>query len=69
VDESEPAFRDEIEAAAEHVVSLGRKAGDQIGAECHLRAQRTGAPGEGYRLSARMPPLHPLEDQIVAGLQ
>ncbi len=69
VHKGEPAFRDEIEAAAEHLLGLGRKPGDQIGAERHLRAQCPGTPGDGDRLGARMPPLHPLQDQIVAGLQ
>ena len=57
------------EAAAEHRLGLGRKAGDQIGAEHDLRAQCAGAPRRRDRLRAAVPPLHALQDQIVAGLQ
>ncbi len=70
MDKGEPAFRNEIEAAAKHVLGLGRKTGDQIGAERQLRAQRAGALCATVdRIGARMPPLHALQDQIVAGLQ
>ena len=38
----EAAFRDDVEAAPEHLLALGREAGDQVGAERDVRAQARG---------------------------
>ena len=46
------AFVDEVEAAAKHRLGLGRKAGDQIGADRDLRAQGAGAARDRDRLGA-----------------
>ena len=69
MDKGEPALGDEVEAAAKIVLGLGREPGDQIGAERQFRPQRPGAAGDRDRLGAQMPPFHPLQNQIVAGLQ
>ena len=69
MDKGETAFADEVEAAAKHLLGFGREAGDQIGAERHLRAQRAGTAGDRDRRGARMAALHPLQDHVVAGLQ
>ena len=47
---SEPAFGDEIEAAAERVLGLGRKTGDQVRSERHLGTEVAGPAGERDRL-------------------
>ena len=65
----QPAFRDEIERAPEHIFGLGRETGDQIGAEHRVRPQPPHCVAERDGVGAQMPPLHALEDEIVAGLQ
>ena len=65
----QPAFVDEIERAREHIVALGREAGDDVGAEGDVGPQPAHPVAERDGVSARMPPLHALEDEIVAGLQ
>ena len=67
--EGEAAFLDQILRAREHLFGLGRKAGDDVGAERDVRPQPPHLRAELNRIVARMPPLHPLQDQIVAGLQ
>ena len=66
----EPGFRDEAERAREHRLVLGRKAGDEIGAERDARPQRPRPRAPTCeRIGARVPALHALQDQIVAGLE
>ena len=69
MNKGEPAFLDQIEAAAKHVLGFGRKTRDQVGAERQLRAQRAGPVRDLNRIGAQMPPLHTLQDQVVARLQ
>jgi hypothetical protein len=65
----EAAVFDKVERPLEHVVRLGRKAGDDIGAEDDVRSQAAHARAEGGCIGARMPALHALEDHVVARLQ
>ena len=51
------------------VLGLGREAGDDVGAEHHVGPQPPHLLAERDRVGAQMPPLHALEDQVVAGLQ
>ena len=67
--EGDAALLDDVEAVMEHLLGFGRKAGDQIGAERDIGTQSAGTPGCGDGLGSAVPPLHPLQDQIVAGLQ
>ena len=53
----------------EHLLGLGREAGDQVGAEHDVRPQLPRRGAEADRVGARMPPLHALQDHVVAGLQ
>jgi hypothetical protein len=69
VQEGKIAFVDQIERTGEHLVRLSREARNDIGAERDIRPQAPHLRAEGNRLLPRMPPLHPLQDQIVAGLQ
>ena len=63
------AFVHEIERAHEHRLGLGRKSGDDVGAEHHVRPQPPHLFAERDRVGAQVPPLHALEDEIVARLQ
>ena len=63
------AFVDQIERTREHILALGREAGDDVGAEGDVRPQLAHRIAERDRLLARMPALHALEDEIVARLQ
>ena len=65
----QPAFVHQIERAREHLLGLGREAGDDVGAEHHVGPQPPHRVAERDGVGARMPPLHALEDQVVAGLQ
>ncbi len=67
--EGEIAFFHQIHRTLEHFVSLGRKARDDIGAERDIRPQSPHLRAEIDRIRARVPPLHPLQNQIVARLQ
>jgi len=66
---SEPAFLDQVEGTAEHVLALGRKSGNEIRPEHDAGAAAAQLPGERNGVRAQMPSLHPLEDEVVAGLQ
>ena len=65
----QPAFVDEIERAREHRLGLGREAGDDVAAEHDVGPQPPHLIAERDRVGAQVPPLHALEDEIVAGLQ
>ncbi len=65
----QPAFVDDVERVFEHRLGLGRKAGDQIGAEDHVGAKCAHLLAEANGVGAEVPPLHPLQDHVVAGLQ
>ena len=67
--EGQIALFHQILRAREHVLGLGRKARDDIGAERDVRPQPPHLRAEIDRIGAGMPPLHPLQNQIVAGLQ
>lgn len=64
----EPGLGDEGERLLEHRLVLGRKAGDQVGAEDDAGPGRPQPQAEPDHVGPQMPPLHPLEDQIIAGL-
>jgi hypothetical protein len=61
MEEAQPALGDELQGILEMIAALGRKAGDEIGAEgtsgrsCRSVAQNAIAPGTA------VPPLHPFE--------
>src|SRR5262249_3178063 len=59
----------ESEGTTEHALILGWKAGDNIGAEDNTRTQAAHLFTKGDRIAARMPPLHALEDKVIARLQ
>ncbi len=67
--EGEATFLDQILGALKHLLGLGRKARDDIGTERKVGPQPPHLRAEIDRLLAGMPPLHPLQNQIVAGLQ
>ena len=67
--EGEIAFPHQVLRAREHFLRLGREARDDVGAERDVRAQPPHLRAELDRIMARMPPLHPLQNQVVAGLQ
>ena len=63
------ALVDQVERAREHVFGLGRKARNDVAAERHVGPQPPHLLAERNGVGARMPALHALEDQVVAGLQ
>ena len=67
--EGEIAFRHQILRPREHLVRLGRKARDDIGAKGDIGPQPPHLGAEFDRVGPGVPPLHPLQDQIVARLQ
>ncbi len=67
--EGQIALLHQIQGALKHFLSLGRKARDDIGAERDVRPQPPHLRAKLNRLAARMPPLHPLQNQVIAGLQ
>ena len=67
--EGEIALLHQILRTREHLLGLGRKARDDIGAERDVRPQPPHLRAEIDGVVARMPPLHPLQNQIVARLQ
>ena len=69
VQPGQAAFVDQAQRVLEHRLGLGRKAGDEVGAEHHLRPRGPHRGAEGDRVVAAVPPLHPLQDHVVARLQ
>ncbi len=65
----EVALIDQVEGAAEHVLGLGRKSRNDIRTENDIGPQPAHLFAERNRVRARVPALHPLENEIVAGLQ
>ena len=63
------AFLHQIERAREHILGLGGEAGDDVGAEHDIRPRGAHTGAEGNGVGARVPPLHALEDQVIAGLK
>jgi drug/metabolite transporter (DMT)-like permease len=62
------AVLDQPQRVLEHRLGLGREARDDVGAEGHVGPQRARL-AEADRVVAQVPPLHPLQDQVVAVLQ
>lgn len=69
VQEGEPRVLNEGQGVLEGRFALGGKAGDQIGAEGCLWTRTSHRRGQGQGVGARVPPLHALEDEVVARLQ
>ncbi len=67
--EGEIAFPDQILRARKHFLRLGRKACDNVGAERDVRPQPPHLRAELDGMLSRMPALHALENEVVAGLQ
>ena len=67
--EGETAFLDQILRARKHLFRLGRKARDDVGAECDVRPQPPHLRAERDGVIAQVPPFHPLQNHVVAGLQ
>jgi hypothetical protein len=65
----ETAVVDQRHGVGEHRFGLGREAGDEIGAEHHVRAQAARFGGERDGLGAAVAALHALQDHVVAGLE
>jgi hypothetical protein len=65
----EPALLHQPQRVLEHRLRLGREARDDVGAEGHVGAQPARLVAEADGVVAQVPPLHPLEDQVVARLQ
>ena len=65
----EPALIDEIERAGKHVFALGRETSDNVRAEGNIGPQPPCLLAERDCVTSRMPPLHALENKVVAGLQ
>ncbi len=67
--EGEIAFLDQLLRADEHILALGGKYRDDVGSECDVGPQPPHLRAKLNRIGSRMPPLHPLQNEIVAGLQ
>ena len=67
--EGQATLLDEIDRARKHVLGFGRKARDDVGAERDIRPQPPHLGAELDRILARMPALHPLQNEIITGLQ
>ena len=65
----EPAILDQPQRILRHRSGLGRKARDQIGAEDDVGPELAHARAKFDGVAPRMPPLHPLQDHVVARLQ
>ncbi len=65
----ETAGVDDVERGVEHRFRLGRKADDEVGAKDDVGSRLPQRVAEADRVLSRMPALHALQDQIVAGLQ
>ena len=63
------AFVHQTQRTLKHFLRLGRKTRDDIGAERDIRPQPPHLRAEFQRIRSGMPPLHPLQDQVVARLQ
>ena len=64
-----PAVIDEVERTGEHLFGLRRETGDNIATENDIRTQPPHLLAEFDCIFPRMPALHPLQDEVVAGLQ
>src|SRR5439155_1365351 len=69
MEEAEAAILHQAQTVLEHRFALGGKSGDQVGAEGNIGAKGARPPTEGDRIGPAVPPLHALQDQIVARLQ
>ena len=58
----------ELEGIFEHLFRFGRKARDEVGAERNVRPQPADFFAKSNRVFSRVPPLHALQDKVVAGL-
>jgi hypothetical protein len=65
---AEISVANQIQRVLKHCIRFRGKAGDEIGAECRLRAKPPNLLAEDNDIPPRMPPLHPLQDEVVAGL-
>ena len=65
----EAAVIDDLQRVREHLVRLGREAGDDVGAEDDAGAPRAQFRAECDRVFARMAALHALQNHVVARLQ
>ena len=63
------AFVDQVERARKHLLRFGRETGDDVGAEHDVGTNAAQLPAERDSVVAGVPPLHALEDEIVAGLK
>ena len=63
------AIVDQRECIRGRRLALGREAGDQVGADRQAGPRCLEPFDRSNRIGPAMPPLHPLEDQVVAGLQ
>jgi len=69
VQERQPRLVHQRRGIGEHLVRLGREAGDQVSAEGHIRAHGAHVGDQLQGGGAAVPPLHPLQDHVVARLQ
>ncbi len=67
--EREPGLLDQRQGVFEHRLGLGRKAGDQVGAEGGVGAHGADLAHQLQGVGAAVAALHPLQDHVVAGLQ
>ena len=65
----QPALRHEVEGAGELCLGLGRKPGDEIGAEDDVGTQVAQDRAEADRVAPGVAPLHPLEDEVITRLE
>ena len=63
------AVLDQRQRALEHGVGFGWKAGNNVSAQRTVRATAAQLSRELDRVVAQVPSLHPLEHQIIPGLQ
>ncbi len=63
------AIVDQRERVCEHRVAFGRETGDQVRPDRDVRTVRPQPLDDPNRVGAGMPPLHPLEHHVVAGLE
>ena len=62
----QPALLDNAQGVVEHRVGLGRKSGNQICPEHDIRPGFANSIAKTDRILTRMPPLHALQDHVVA---
>src|SRR5262249_29171047 len=65
----EPTRIDQVERSSEHVFVFGRKPRDDICAETHIGAKASHLLEKSNRVTARVPALHALENEIITRLQ